>query len=184
MAELADALASGASDRKIIGVRLPSPAQYITRYIYQQGNHRTTATNILFMAECIFCKIVTKEIPSYLVWENDRFMAFLDMRPVDPGHMLIIPKEHIENIFDMPDGLYEEIFNLAKALSTPLQKAMGSVRVGMVVEGFGVPHGHVHLVPINKPHDLDSTRATSMPAEELAAIAEKIKAEVKKAEIK
>jgi histidine triad (HIT) family protein len=132
------------------------------------------------MADCIFCKIIAKDIPSYTVWENDRFMAFLDLHPVNPGHLLIIPKEHIEDIFDMPDGLYEEIFKTAKALSTPLQKAMGSVRVGIVVEGFGVPHVHVHLVPINKPHDLDSTRATAMPADELAKIAEKIKAEVEK----
>jgi len=136
------------------------------------------------MAECIFCKIVGKEIPAYTVWEDDLFMAFLDVRPVNPGHLLIIPKEHIENIFDMPDGLYEEIFNKAKALSTPVQKAMNSARVGIVIEGFGVPHAHVHLVPINKPHDLDSTQATAMPAEELAAIAKKIKAEVEKAEIK
>ncbi len=136
------------------------------------------------MAECIFCKIAAKEIPSHTVWEDEKFMAFLDLRPVNPGHLLIIPKEHIENIFDMPDGLYEEIFNKAKALSTPLQKAMSSVRVGMVIEGFGMPHAHVHLVPINKPHDLDSTRAAPMPNEELVVIAEKIKAEVEKAKIK
>ena len=136
------------------------------------------------MAECIFCKIVAKEIPSHSVWEGDRFMAFLDLRPVNPGHLLIIPKEHIENIFDMPDGLYEEIFNYAKALSAPLQKAMKSVRVGIVVEGFGVPHTHIHLVPINGPHELDSSRAKPMAEEALAAIAKKIKAEVEKAEIK
>ncbi|HEY5221179.1 MAG TPA: HIT family protein [Candidatus Paceibacterota bacterium] len=136
------------------------------------------------MADCIFCKIIEKEIPAGVVWEGDRFMAFLDIRPVNPGHLLIIPKEHIENIFDMPGGLYEEIFNKAKALSTPLRTAMSSVRVGMVIEGFGVPHVHVHLVPINGPHELDSSRAKPMPAEELATIAEKIKAEVEKAEIK
>ena len=130
------------------------------------------------MADCIFCKIISKEILHYNVWESYRFLAFLDMRPVNPGHLLIIPKEHIENIFDMPDGLYEEIFNTAKALSTPLQKAMSSVRVGIVVEGFGVPHTHLHLVPINESHDLDSSRAHAMPAEELAEIAEKIKKQI------
>jgi histidine triad (HIT) family protein len=136
------------------------------------------------MAECIFCKIVAKEIPSFLVWEDDRFMAFLDLQPVNPGHLLIIPKEHIENIFDMPDGLYEEIFNIAKALSTPLQNAMKSGKVGMAVEGFGVPHAHLHLIPINHSGEIDSSRAKPMAAEELAAIAEKIKAEVEKQKIK
>lgn len=136
------------------------------------------------MENCIFCKIIKKEIPASSVWEDDRFLAFLDVQPVNPGHLLIIPKEHIENIFDMPDGLYEEIFKTAKALSMPLQKAMSSARVGIVVEGFGVPHTHIHLVPINKPHDLDSSRAKPMAAEKLAEIAEKIKQEVEKAEIK
>jgi len=132
------------------------------------------------MAECIFCKIVTKEIPSFVVWEDNRFLAFLDVQPVNPGHLLIIPKEHIENIFDMPDDLYEGIYKTAKALSAPLQSAMSSVRVGMVVEGFGVPHAHLHLVPINNAHELDSSRAKPMPADDLAAIAEKIKKEVEK----
>jgi histidine triad (HIT) family protein len=136
------------------------------------------------MADCIFCKIIAKEIPSYTVWNGDCFLAFLDLRPVNPGHLLLIPKEHIENIFDMPNDLYEEIFNIAKVLSTPLQRAMSSVRVGIVIEGFGVPHVHVHLVPITGPHELDSSRAHAMPAEELAAIAEKIKKEIAKAEIK
>jgi histidine triad (HIT) family protein len=132
------------------------------------------------MADCIFCKLIAREIPSYNVWEGERFFAFLDLHPVNPGHLLIVPKEHIENIFDMPDGLYEELFKTAKALSAPLQKAMGSARVGMVVEGFGVPHAHLHLVPINGPHELDSGRAKAVPAEELAAIAEKIKKEIGK----
>jgi len=132
------------------------------------------------MEDCIFCKVVAKEIPHSLVWEGDRFVAFLDIHPVNPGHLLIVPKEHVESIFDMPSDRYEELFQTAKALSAPLQKAMGSVRVGMVIEGFGMPHAHLHLVPINGPHELDSTRARSMPAEELAAIAEKIKSEVGK----
>ncbi len=136
------------------------------------------------MADCIFCKIIGKEIPSYILWENDRFLAFLDVRPLNPGHLLIIPKGHIKDIFDMPEGLYQEIFNTAKALSTPLQNAMSSVRVGMVVEGFGVPHAHVHLIPINKQHEIDSSRAKPMGDDELATIAVKIKKEVEQAEIK
>lgn len=136
------------------------------------------------MAECVFCKIIRKEAPANIVWEDDTFLAFLDICPVKPGQVLVIPKEHIDSIFDLPEGLYEEIFKTAKALSTPLQKAMGSVRVGLVVEGFGVPHCHISLVPIDNAHELDSSRAALMPSEELAKIAEKIKTEVEKAEIK
>jgi histidine triad (HIT) family protein len=132
------------------------------------------------MADCIFCKIIGKEIPSHAVWENDRFLAFLNIRPVNPGHLLIIPKEHIDSVFGMPDALYTELFETAKALSTPLQHAMDSARVGMVIEGFGVPHAHLHLVPINGPHELDSTREKDASPGELAATAEKIKQEIKK----
>jgi histidine triad (HIT) family protein len=171
MAELADALASGASDRKIIGVRLSFPAH----------TSRTTThkRKIEFMADCVFCKIIKREIPAQIVWENDGFLSMLDVRPAQPGHLLIIPKEHIDNVFDMPDELYGKLFAIAKVLSKPLQKAMGSVRVGMVVEGFGVPHAHLHLIPINKAHDLDSTNARTMDEEELKGIAEKIIAEIK-----
>ena len=112
------------------------------------------------MADCIFCKIINKEIPAYTVWEDEQFLAILDIRPVNPGHLLIIPKEHIENVFDMPRAVYmNELFETVKALSTPLQQAMSSVQVGMVMEGFGVPHAHLHLMPINHGHELDSSRA-------------------------
>lgn len=127
------------------------------------------------MSDCIFCKIINKEIPAYVLWEDDQFMAMLDIRPVSPGHLLIIPKQHIETIFDIPQPLYNELFKTAKALSTPLQHAMNSIKVGIVVEGFGVPHAHVHLIPINHAHELDSSRAKSMPEDELAKITQKIK---------
>lgn len=130
------------------------------------------------MADCIFCKIIAKEVPAYIVWENDGLLAFLDLTPVQPGHVLIIPKEHIENVFDMPGGLYEELFKAAKALSAPLQRAMGSARIGMVIEGFGVPHAHLHLAPINKHRDLDSGNAKPMSSEALSEIAEKIKKQI------
>jgi histidine triad (HIT) family protein len=131
------------------------------------------------MPDCIFCKIINKEIPAHIVWENDRFIAMLDIRPVNPGHLLIIPREHIETIFDIPQPLYNELFETAKALSRPLQQAMSSTKVGVVVEGFGVPHAHVHLIPINHAHELDSSRAKSMAEEELAEVANKIKTIIK-----
>ena len=130
------------------------------------------------MADCIFCRIIAKEVPSHAVWENDRFLAFLNIRPVNPGHLLIIPKEHIDPVFGMPDALYQELFETAKALSTPLQKAMNSARVGMVIEGFGVSHAHLHLVPINSPHELDSTREKDASPGELSATAERIRHEI------
>ncbi len=131
------------------------------------------------MDDCIFCKIIKKEIPAYIVWEDERFLVFLDVRPIAPGHLLIIPKEHIESIFDLPKNLYEGIFNTAKALSAPLQEAMGSKKVGMFIEGFGVPHTHLHLVPIDHGNQLDPNSATLVPDDELKENAEKITQKLK-----
>ncbi len=133
------------------------------------------------MADCIFCKIVGKEIPAHIIKEDENVLVFLDVNPVNPGHLLIIPKEHIESVFDLPDEQYKKVFGTAKALSTPLQNAMQSRKIGIAVEGFGMPHAHVHLVPLHNPNELDPDRATHMDDESLAAIAEKIKKEVAKA---
>jgi histidine triad (HIT) family protein len=134
------------------------------------------------MADCIFCKIVGKEIPAHIIKEDENFLVFLDVNPVNPGHLLIIPKEHVESVFDLPDEQYKNIFETAKALSTPLQNAMQSRKIGIAVEGFGVPHAHVHLVPLHNPNELNPERATHMEDETLAPIAEKIAAEIAKAE--
>ena len=120
------------------------------------------------MADCIFCKIIEKEIPAHVVWEDEYFLVFLDVNPVNPGHLLIIPKIHIESVFDLPDEQYKNIFEAAKALSTPLQNAMQSKKIGIAVEGFGVPHAHVHLVPLHNPNELNPERATHMDEETLA----------------
>jgi histidine triad (HIT) family protein len=108
--------------------------------------------------------------------------VFLDVNPVNPGHLLIIPKEHVESVFDLPDEQYKNIFETAKALSTPLQNAMQSRKIGIAVEGFGVSHAHVHLVPLHNPNELNPERATHMDDEILATIAEKIAAEIAKTE--
>lgn len=127
------------------------------------------------MADCIFCKIVGKEIPAHIIQEDENFLVFLDVNPVNPGHLLIIPKEHIESVFDLPDEQYKNVFEIAKALSAPLQNAMQSRKIGIAVEGFGVPHAHVHLVPLHNSNELNPERAMHMDDETLAEIAEKIK---------
>lgn len=131
------------------------------------------------MPDCVFCKIAAKEIPSQIVWENERFVAFLDIKPVNPGHVLIVPKDHVDSIFDLQSGAYGEIFDVAKKLSVPLQAAMDSRRIGIAVEGFGEPHAHLHLIPLNGPGELNLARAKPMDKTERAAIAEKIKNKIK-----
>jgi histidine triad (HIT) family protein len=132
------------------------------------------------MPDCIFCKIAAKEIPTHTVWENEHFFSFPDTHPAQNGHILIIPKTHFSSVFALPEDLYKELFSAAKALSAPLQNAIGSTRIGMVIEGFGVDHAHLHLIPINHAHDMDSTNAKSVPDEELAANAAAIRQEIEK----
>ncbi|MBU0533119.1 HIT family protein [Candidatus Micrarchaeota archaeon] len=127
------------------------------------------------MTNCIFCKIKDGEIPSAKVWENENFFAFLDINPVNPGHTLLIPKKHVDYLFELDDGVYHELFKAAKEVSVPLKRAVGAKRIGVVVEGFLVPHVHIHLIPINGPGELDAKRAGKADPNELTAIAERIK---------
>lgn len=116
---------------------------------------------------CIFCKIIEGDIPSNKVWENENFFAFLDIRPLQKGHLLLVPKKHVEEIFDLPQELYIELFAVAKNIVAPLRQAMQSKKVGFVVEGFGVAHAHLHLIPINNPHELNPEKAYTASKEEL-----------------
>ena len=127
------------------------------------------------MQNCIFCKIINKEIPSHTIWEDEKFVAFLDVSPVNTGHVLVVPREHHEYIFDLDDTLYADIFHAAKRLAKPLQKAIESKRIGLVVEGFGVDHLHVHLIPINEARQMESHNIREATHEELAHTADKIK---------
>jgi histidine triad (HIT) family protein len=124
---------------------------------------------------CVFCKILAGDIPSANVYEDEDFLVFLDVRPVNPGHLLIVPRQHIDDVFDIPDLLYAKLFALARTLAPKLRVAVGSTRVGIAVEGFGVAHAHVHLVPLNGPHELNPERAKKASPEELRENAEKIR---------
>ncbi|RYG57361.1 HIT family protein, partial [bacterium] len=97
---------------------------------------------------------------------------------VNAGHTMIIPKQHIDYVFDLEEPLYSELFRVTKELSTPIKKAMQASKVGVVIEGFGVSHLHVHLVPINGINELNPTRARRASAEELAAVASSIRNEL------
>lgn len=127
---------------------------------------------------CIFCKIVRKEIPTDTVWEDDNFIAFMDLMPINPGHVLVVPKVHTDYIFDMDNQSYLELFLASKNLAPHIQKVTNAKRVGIAVEGFGVPHCHVHLVPLHRAQELNPERAKKADGKDLLNIAEKIRAEL------
>jgi len=130
------------------------------------------------MKKCIFCQIVAGESFKYPVYEDQDFLAFMDIRPINPGHVVIVPKEHLGYLFDLPQRLYDKVFILAKDLAGPLRKVTGSQRIGLAVEGFGVDHAHVHLIPVNHAGELDPHRAKPMNLNKLKILAEKIRKEI------
>ncbi len=97
--------------------------------------------------DCIFCKIIAGEIPAAKVYEDDKVLAFLDINPVNKGHVLVIPKTHYKMMIDTPDELVAYIFTKAKELMKAIKKATKADLVIVSVVGEDVPHFHVHLVP-------------------------------------
>ena len=126
------------------------------------------------MENCIFCKIVKGDIPCVKIWENEKYLAFLDLNPVNPGHTLLIPKKHTDYIFDLEDNEYQELMLQGKRLAKILKDNLNPKRVGLVVEGFAIPHVHIHLIPINNGNELNPERARPAESEELKEVADKI----------
>ncbi len=103
----------------------------------------------------IFTRIISGEIPSYKVAENDSFYAFLDINPLAEGHTLVIPKKEIDYIFDIEDDLYRDFMLFAKGVAKAVEDSIPCKRVGVAVLGMEVPHAHIHLIPLNSESDFD-----------------------------
>lgn len=121
-------------------------------------------------------RIVQGEIPCHKVAEDDRFLAFLDIMPVRPGHTLVIPKVEVDRFFDLPEDLLAGIMPFAREVSRKIGKVFPCDRVGVSVVGLEVPHAHVHLIPINGLRDMDlAGPKLKCTAEELAAVADRLR---------
>ena len=103
----------------------------------------------------IFTKIINKELPGYIIDENQDFIAFLDINPLTMGHSLIVPKKEIDHFFNLDDKILEDILIFSKRISKALKKTVECDRVGISVIGLEVPHAHLHLVPINQEGDMN-----------------------------
>lgn len=123
----------------------------------------------------IFTKILSGELPSYKIAENDDFLAFLDINPNTKGHTLCIPKKEVDNIFDLDPELYTGLMEFTRKVAIALQKSVTCKRVGMAVIGLEVPHVHVHLIPLNNMSDMDFRRKKNFTKEEFEVIASEIR---------
>ncbi|MCX6304880.1 MAG: HIT family protein [Bacteroidetes bacterium] len=106
----------------------------------------------------IFTRIVNGEIPCYKVAEDDKYLAFLDINPLQEGHTLVIPKLEVNYIFDMEDELHAGLWNFAKKIGKAIEKVVPCQRIGITVIGLEVPHAHIHLIPLKSMYDMDFRR--------------------------
>ncbi len=130
------------------------------------------------MSECIFCKIADGEIPSIKIWEDENFLAFLDINPVSEGMTLVIPKEHRDSrIFKNDVNLLSKIMEACKKVSEMLESGLDIERVGLIFEGMEVNHLHAKLIPIKKGENIKQILNSSNEkptTEELKLVSDKI----------
>ncbi len=127
----------------------------------------------------IFSKILTQEIKADIIWQDEDHFAIFDIDPNNPGHLLVIPKKEVGYVFDLSNEEYTNLFVAVKKLAVILKEVTHATRIGLVIEGLGVPdHVHVHLIPINEVGELDSSHKVSVTKEENQALAEKIKSAI------
>lgn len=124
----------------------------------------------------IFTRIIAGEIPSHRVYEDEHTCAFLDINPARPGHTLVVPREEAPTIFDLSPAAYDALWRAVRRVGRLLERATGCERVVVIVYGADVPHAHVHLIPLEAGGSLPFPAPRPASAEDLAAMAERIRA--------
>lgn len=127
----------------------------------------------------IFTKIINREIPSNIVWEDEFAIAFLDIHPLKKGHLLLVPKIEVDKVYDLENEDFVKLFSIAKNLSKKMDHTLqenfpdlGIKKIGIVVEGLDVPHVHIKLIPLSGGNGLNSENAYTASPEELAEMRE------------
>ncbi len=129
--------------------------------------------------DSIFTKIIRGEIPCYKVAENEFCFSFLDINPLQKGHVLVVPKIEVDQLFDLDDKTYSELLSYAKTISVAIKKAFPCNRIGMSIIGLEVPHAHIHLIPINEEKDMNfSQPKKTFTIKEFESILAQIKAQL------
>ncbi|MDZ7785889.1 MAG: HIT family protein [Candidatus Saccharibacteria bacterium] len=129
------------------------------------------------MEDSIFTKIINGDIPCHKVYEDDRVFAFLDIHPIQPGHTLVVPKKQIDQFDELSEEDYEALFGAVKVIAQKQKAVLGKPRACVRVEGFDVPHAHVHVYPCNDAREFygDPDRAQKEPDHDaLAEVAQKL----------
>jgi histidine triad (HIT) family protein len=131
------------------------------------------------MEDCIFCQIVEGKIPAAKVYEDENVLAFMTIQAINPGHTLVIPKQHFTEFHDLDRENYSRLMNIVQQVARSVKKTYKPKRVGLLVQGFDVAHAHIHVVPIHQSSDVTSKKllegtALELSLDERRAEAEKI----------
>lgn len=116
----------------------------------------------------LFTKIIQGEIPGQVVWSDDVCAAFLDVSPLTRGHALVVPLEEVDRWTDLDSATLAHLMDVGARIGRAQLEAFGGERTGVIIQGFEVPHAHVHVFPASSPADFDMTRTTARTADELA----------------
>ena len=126
--------------------------------------------------DSIFTRIINRDIPGYIVAEDDQSIAFLDISPLVMGHVLVVPKQEVDYIFDLDDTTFTNLQLFSKKVAKAIKSVVECERIGIAVIGLEVPHAHIHLVPLNTMDDINFSRPKLDPSsDELAAMADTIR---------
>jgi len=126
----------------------------------------------------IFSRIIARELPAYIVAEDDKHIAFLDINPNAFGHTLCVPKKEVDKLFDLDEESYLALMQFSRRVGVALKQVVPCKRIGLTVIGLEVPHVHVHLIPLNEMADATFQKKVSPSKEEMKTLAEKISADV------
>lgn len=118
----------------------------------------------------IFSKIISGELPSYKIYEDEFVIAILDINPIQKGHTLVIPKQEVDDLFSLDEKVFDHVMHRVRYMSQILKAKFDCARVCALVEGYNIPHAHVHLVPTNSPEDFDKKLVYSATKEELEEV--------------
>jgi len=124
----------------------------------------------------LFLKIINKELPAYIIYQDKLATAFLDLHPVNKGHVLVVPNQKVLKLQNLDNTTYLYLMNLVHLISQKIDQVFQPPRVAIVVEGFEVPHAHVHVFPAYEPADLhkQSNQKLSLDAQEMQEIQQKM----------
>ena len=128
----------------------------------------------------VFTRIINGEIPCYRIAEDDRYIAFLDVRPLKAGHTLVVPKQEVDYIFDLDEDTLAGMMLFAQKIARAMKKVIDCNRIGVAVLGLEVPHAHIHLIPISREGDMLFTNPrVSLTQQENEKLAEEIAGHVR-----